>query len=72
MAAATDPTEISLGICSFISKARGFSAVLKGRYSDFIVHEGEFFVGTALGFTDDISIALIDSYIRFVDFVSEQ
>ena len=36
-----DPTEKSLGIKAYLSPhVPGFSAVSKGRYSDFVVHEG--------------------------------
>ena len=35
-----DPTEMSLGISTYMNPSiPGFSAVLKGRYSDFVVHE---------------------------------
>jgi hypothetical protein len=36
-----DPTEIKLGIATYLSpNVPGFTAVLKARYSDFVVHEG--------------------------------
>jgi hypothetical protein len=35
-----DPTEVELGISIYLSDAPGFSAVSKGRFSDFLVHEG--------------------------------
>jgi hypothetical protein len=36
-----DPTEVELGIATYLSpNVPGFSAVLKARYSDFVVHEG--------------------------------
>ena len=37
-----DPTELELGIRVYRSNCAGFSAVLKARYSDFLVHEGTF------------------------------
>ena len=37
----TDCTEESLGICAYLSSHEGFTGVLKGRFSDFVVHEGE-------------------------------
>ena len=36
-----DPTEVELGIATYLSpNVPGFTAVLKARYSDFVVHEG--------------------------------
>jgi len=36
-----DPTEVELGIATYLSPdTPGFAAVLKARYSDFVVHEG--------------------------------
>lgn len=36
-----DATEVSVGIATYLCpEIPGFSAVLKGRFSDFIVHEG--------------------------------
>jgi hypothetical protein len=36
-----DPTECEVGIAKYLSpNVPGFSAVLKARYSDFVVHEG--------------------------------
>lgn len=41
MNVATDPIEEELGITAYLSpEIPGFSAVLKARYSDFVVHEG--------------------------------
>jgi tRNA pseudouridine13 synthase len=34
-----DETEQSLGICTYMVPGEGFSAVVKARYSDFLVHE---------------------------------
>eukprot|EP00554_Chaetoceros_debilis_P005541 CAMPEP_0194072820 /NCGR_PEP_ID=MMETSP0149-20130528/457_1 /TAXON_ID=122233 /ORGANISM="Chaetoceros debilis, Strain MM31A-1" /LENGTH=764 /DNA_ID=CAMNT_0038752741 /DNA_START=52 /DNA_END=2343 /DNA_ORIENTATION=+ len=39
MAEKYDEVERSMGICSYASKCNGFAAVLKARYSDFVVHE---------------------------------
>jgi hypothetical protein len=37
-----DNAEAAVGISAYLSPSiPGFSAVLKGRYSDFIVHEGK-------------------------------
>ena len=41
MAEKYDEVERSMGICSYASKCNGFAAVLKARYSDFVVHEGK-------------------------------
>ena len=35
-----DDTERKFGISSYTSTHEGFAAVVKGRYSDFVVHEG--------------------------------
>jgi hypothetical protein len=38
-----DPTEDALGISTYLSNSEcngGFSAISKGRFSDFVVHEG--------------------------------
>ena len=35
-----DDTEKKFGISSYTSTHEGFAAVVKGRYSDFVVHEG--------------------------------
>jgi hypothetical protein len=40
-----DPTECMLGIAKYLSpNVPGFSAVLKARYSDFVVHEGMYII----------------------------
>jgi len=36
-----DDTERKFGISSYTSTHEGFAAVVKGRYSDFVVHEGK-------------------------------
>jgi hypothetical protein len=42
MTQAYDKVERDMGISSFMSTVNhGFAAVLKARYSDFVVHEGE-------------------------------
>jgi hypothetical protein len=41
--AVLDPAEVEVGISVYLNDdAPGFSAVLKARYSDFLVHEGTF------------------------------
>lgn len=35
-----DELEKQVGISSYVSSHEGFAAVVKARYSDFIVHEG--------------------------------
>jgi hypothetical protein len=35
-----DPAELEVGISAYRNDAPGFSAVLKARYSDFLVREG--------------------------------
>ena len=35
-----DELERQVGISSYVSSHEGFAAVVKARYSDFIVHEG--------------------------------
>jgi hypothetical protein len=37
-----DELEKQVGISSYVSSHEGFAAVVKARYSDFIVHEGAF------------------------------
>jgi hypothetical protein len=40
--AVLDPTEVALGISSYLRlDVQGFSAVSKGRFSDFLVHESK-------------------------------
>jgi hypothetical protein len=40
--AVLDPTEVALGISSYLRPdVQGFSAVSKGRFSDFLVHESK-------------------------------
>lgn len=41
MAETFDAVEKEVGICSYLSSEPGFAAVVKARYSDFVVHEGE-------------------------------
>lgn len=36
-----DAIEKKLGISEYLSNEEGFAAVLKARYSDFLVHESE-------------------------------
>jgi hypothetical protein len=44
-----DPTECEVGIAKYLSpNVPGFSAVLKARYSDFVVHEGMYYLSTCL------------------------
>jgi hypothetical protein len=46
-----DPTECELGIAKYLSpNVPGFSAVLKARYSDFVVHEGMYSTVCSLPF----------------------
>ena len=39
-----DEIEKRFGISSYASTHEGFAAVVKGRYSDFVVHEGEYVI----------------------------
>jgi hypothetical protein len=51
--AVLDPAEVEVGISVYLNDdAPGFSAVLKARYSDFLVHEGTYCIecGACKGF----------------------
>ena len=42
MAEKYDAVERDVGICTYLTPSQqGFAAVLKARYADFVVHEGE-------------------------------
>jgi hypothetical protein len=52
-----DPTEERLGIKTYLCPdVPGFSAVLKARYSDFIVHEGELYLCSFVVTVDSLTV----------------
>ena len=55
----TDPVEESLGIQAYLKEIDGFDAIIKGRFSDFLVHEGKLYLNICVITTVHSPILLI-------------